>query len=538
MNAPFIKWGWGMAVKKGDLVNLDGLIKREDLQSKVPAPAGSGGIPVSELALGKHYYGLLRKPHFQRETDDWSVDNVVALIKSYRDGHLIPAVILWTAEGYTFVIDGAHRLSAFIAWVNDDYGDKAISQGFYGHDIPKRQREIAIECRNLLAQENCTYSELAKLTLLAQRNQEQLRWCTNIAKAIETQWVIGDSRTAAISFLAINQRAVPIDPTERYMIERQDAPNVIAARALVKGARGHAYWGEFEPKRVEEVTDHARRIYNCIFEPEDAVPEKHLELQPAGYAHTANGLRIALDLVNVTNEVKGLVAQPNDKTGELTSRYIQKTYGVVKHMAGEASASMGLHPAVYFWSASGNHRPSVFLAVVEFVQELVERHELIKFTMHRAMLEELLLGRSQVAAYLIKKHGPWKKNRGPVRSLLRTILDGLESGKKLDQIEKQLTALESEPAAMEFELQAERNAWKESKAIARHKASLEAARRCPICKARMVYAHMSGDHDVKRVDGGKSSPENTQMTHKFCNTGFKEHFTQKGLPVPEIPFPV
>ena len=75
-----------------ETVNLDALIHREDV-SKAPAP-GSGGIPVSELALGKHYYGLLRKPHFQRETDDWSVDHVVSLIRSYRDGHLIPAVIL------------------------------------------------------------------------------------------------------------------------------------------------------------------------------------------------------------------------------------------------------------------------------------------------------------------------------------------------------------------------------------------------------------------------------------------------------------
>ena len=30
-------------------------------------------------------------------------------------------------SGNIFVIDGAHRLSAFIAWVHDDYGDKKIS---------------------------------------------------------------------------------------------------------------------------------------------------------------------------------------------------------------------------------------------------------------------------------------------------------------------------------------------------------------------------------------------------------------------------
>lgn len=40
-----------------ETVNLDALIPREDLDSKRPG-VGSGGIPVSELQLGKHYYGL------------------------------------------------------------------------------------------------------------------------------------------------------------------------------------------------------------------------------------------------------------------------------------------------------------------------------------------------------------------------------------------------------------------------------------------------------------------------------------------------
>ena len=101
-----------------DTVNLDALIPREDLRDKKQGPAASGPIPVTELQVGKNQYHLLRKPLFQRETDDWSIDHVVTLIQSFRDGDLIPAVILWDAQGYTFVVDGAHRLSVFIGWVN------------------------------------------------------------------------------------------------------------------------------------------------------------------------------------------------------------------------------------------------------------------------------------------------------------------------------------------------------------------------------------------------------------------------------------
>jgi len=86
-----------MAVSSKDKVNLDALIRRQDLEAvktEYSANIGEGGIPVSELGKGKLYYELLRKPHFQRETDDWNIDNVVTLIKSFRDGNLIPAIIL------------------------------------------------------------------------------------------------------------------------------------------------------------------------------------------------------------------------------------------------------------------------------------------------------------------------------------------------------------------------------------------------------------------------------------------------------------
>lgn len=534
---------------KKDTVNLDALIPREDV-SKAPAQGCSGGIPISELESGKHYYGLLRKPHFQRETDDWNVENVVSLIRSYRDGHLIPAVILWGAEGYTFVIDGAHRLSVFIAWINNDYGDKTISQAFFDH-IPKRQRKIAKECRDRVEAEGLTYSDLNKLTELPNRTPEQLRWSTNIAKAIETQWVSGNADVALQSFLDINQRAVQIDPTERYMIEENEAPNVIAARAIVRSARGHQYWGKFEQPNIELVEKKARLIYNAIFEPEDAEPHKDTELQPAGPAHTANGLRMALDLVNITNNVqqrkprteaqkkKGVPETPRDidADGSKTSRYIGRTHAVVKYVAGQDPASMSLHPAVYFWGATGNHRPSIFLAMVSLVQEMIEADELIKFTMHRAKFEEFLIGKSGIGKAILSKYGGWKKSVTPVKNMLRAVLDGLAAGKTEAVIEAELLAAPDSQIPSQVELLSGPSAWRETKSAIRIRASLNVGR-CPICKARLVLADASDDHIERRVDGGSSREENAQLTHRFCNHGFKEHFAQKGLPLPEISSPV
>ncbi|WP_431068293.1 HNH endonuclease family protein [Ralstonia holmesii] len=523
-----------MASKQKESVNLDALIPRDDVEAKQPKPS-KGVIQVTELALGKHFYGLLRKPLFQRETNDWGVDNVVSLIRSFRNGHLIPAVILWSADGSTFVIDGAHRLSVFVAWVNDDYGDGAISQAFFKHQIPKTQIAAARKCRQQIKALGLEYAELQKLTLLPSRTPEQLSWSTNIAQPIETQWVVGDADVALQSFLDINQRSVEIDPTERYMIVERKAPTIVAARALVSAGRGHAYWGAFDPKYVKEIEGYAKNIYDAIFEPENAQPHTHTELQPAGMAQTANGLRLALELVNiVTGGKSGAGNMAADLDGSQTSRVLAKVWGIVKYVAGDEPASLSLHPAVYFWGTTGNHRPSMFLAVVAFVQELIQKNELVTFTLHRAKLEEFLIGKNAPGQQILGRYGGWKRSLDPIQKLLREILDGLKQSKPETEI---LNAISSLGAVTSNSEPVRSSAWKETRSAARIKASLESAPRCAICKARLVLLHASDDHIQRRIDGGHSGEDNAQLTHHYCNHGFKEHYAQLRQPIPEIVLP-
>jgi hypothetical protein len=524
-----------MATKQKDIVNLDALIPRDDVETKTPK-ASKGVIQVTELALGKHFYGLLRKPLFQRETNDWGVDNVVSLVRSFRNGHLIPAVILWSADGSTFVIDGAHRLSVFVAWVNDDYGDGPISQAFFKHQIPKSQRDAAAKCRTQIKTEGLEYAELQKLTLLPNRTPEQLSWSTNIAQPVETQWVVGDADVALQSFLDINQRSVEIDPTERYMIVERKAPSIVAARALVGAGRGHAYWGAFEAKHVDDIEKYARNIYDAIFEPEDAQPHTHIELQPAGMAQTANGLRLALELVNVITGTKaGINNMPADVDGSKTSRVLAQVWGVVKYVAGDEPASLSLHPAVYFWGTTGNHRPSMFLAVVLFVQELIQKNELVKFTLHRATLEELLIGKSNLGQHILSRYGGWKRSLEPIKNLLRQVLEGLDSGKSEAEILSGISALN---ASTTNDGNVKSDTWKETRSAARIKASLASAQRCAICRARLVIAQASDDHIQRRADGGHSGQDNAQLVHHYCNHGFKEHFILTGKSLPDIVSPV
>jgi hypothetical protein len=82
----------------------------------------------------------LRKPDFQRETSNWTPQKIVDLVAAFLDGDLIPAIILWRSCHYVFVIDGAHRPSALLAWIYDDYGDKSRSINYFQNQVPEEQK--------------------------------------------------------------------------------------------------------------------------------------------------------------------------------------------------------------------------------------------------------------------------------------------------------------------------------------------------------------------------------------------------------------
>lgn len=131
-------------------VNLDAMIPREDFG----VDAGEfvldlfPGFPISYLTGQEApILKLLRKPDFQRETNHWSPDQITTLVASFLDNEVIPSLILWKSPNYIFVIDGGHRLSALRAWVEDDYGDRAVSGAFYKGEISNEQKKIATSSR-------------------------------------------------------------------------------------------------------------------------------------------------------------------------------------------------------------------------------------------------------------------------------------------------------------------------------------------------------------------------------------------------------
>ncbi len=134
-------------------VNLDALIQREDFEVEDNSNPGKKKetISIEDINPDSFFFSTIRKPDFQRETNEWDKSKVCEFIKSFVEGDLIPAIILWRSKGgYLFVIDGSHRLSSLSAWVNNDYGDGKISNLFYDGVIPDEQLKISEETRKII----------------------------------------------------------------------------------------------------------------------------------------------------------------------------------------------------------------------------------------------------------------------------------------------------------------------------------------------------------------------------------------------------
>ncbi len=151
-------------------VSLDALIPREAFEVQGQPSQNIGRnipiISIRDLEANSFFYPFIRKPDFQRETNEWDVGKICGFIESFLDGDLIPAVILWrSSSSYYFVIDGSHRLSSLIAWINDDYGDGKFSKEFYDGEITEELKNAAQETRKVIKSRIGSYKDYQSVHL-------------------------------------------------------------------------------------------------------------------------------------------------------------------------------------------------------------------------------------------------------------------------------------------------------------------------------------------------------------------------------------
>jgi hypothetical protein len=435
-----------------NVVNLDALIPRDDFAvSESPTKA----TPLDRINIahldGHFFVGDLRKPDFQRETAQWTPAKVVDLIRSFLDADLIPGIILWRAGTSIFVIDGAHRLSAMLAWILDDYGDRKKSLEHSGGYITEEQRRVAERTRELIAKSVKSYAEYqafrSNRTAAPAEMQKRL---SNLAdNSFIAQWVTAtDATSAEASFFKINQQGTAIDPTERRRIQSRESASSIASRSITHAGSGHKYWNSFSGETQSAIETAGKEIYNALYNPPiTGMPLTTLDVPVAGKGY--NVLPFVFDLVNYANDVKiadstskkgeTSTKLPKDPDGAMTVQFLREVRKRIDRITGDVSRSLGLHPVVYFYTRSGTFQPTVFLAVSGFMEDLQNRNKLIEFTKYRREFEEFLIAHKEVTTLLIKQLGSGPRHIPRLREYYGLILSGLVAKKNRSQIESELS---------------------------------------------------------------------------------------------------
>jgi hypothetical protein len=514
-------------------VNLDALIPREDFEidDKVNSGLKKHTISAEDIKSDSFFFQTLRKPDFQRETNEWEPERVAELIKSFVGGELIPAVILWRSQsGYLFVIDGSHRLSAIAAWVNNDYGDGKSSQSFYEGALPSEQRDIAESTRALVDKEIGSYVDhrgaLENKSGYPKHVVEQARNLGSLA--IQLQWVEGDISKAEGSFFKINQQAAPIDKTELKLLRDRRKPTSVAARAIIRSGYGHKYWSKFSATRQKQIRTLATEVYDALFTPLLTNPIKTLDLPIAGKIHSAQTLPLVVDMISIVIATDGgtAVLDEDDKTGDQTISVLKRVRDLVLVLNGNHPGSLGLHPAVYFYSQDGRFKSSAFLGMIKFVAELVKRKKLNEFTSARKRFESFVLEYEFLAQQINRKLRTADRSYPYIAKFFQLVLDGIHGGITDAKIVASIKKDEdfSYLATSRPKLTISKGGKKfdsDTKSEIYIRAALYTVPRCGICGGIVHVNSISVDHKKRRRDGGAASADNGQLAHHYCNTGFK-----------------
>lgn len=537
---------WDKGPGMANVVNLDALIPREDFLANDGADAGSQGKPTiseTDLRKGELFFSTLRKPDFQRETAAWTPDTICDFVEAFIEGELIPAVICWQSPSrLSFVIDGAHRISAIIAWLRDDYGDAEASIDFYDNNIPAEQRRLAKRTRDMLNARVGSYRDIrAALERPGTNPSLEMKGRLLAQALIPLLWVKGaDSKKAEKAFLTINQKATVIDPTELKILNDRFKPNAIVSRSIVRNATGYQYWAQFSQEARQKIEKNAQEIYHLLYKPDLNQPIKNIDLPVAGHGYGSQTLPLIFDFVNIVNgfpvidssksKGKKLVLTEHETPNEHeTLKAIANSVKFARMITGDHPSSMGLHPAVYFYSANGRHQPTSVLAMVQFLRDLHGNNELTKFCDNRKAFEDFLIERKMYINQLTSKYGSMSKGYRQVRDYFRYVFDALAAGSSADDVDVLLRAHDRFQILVKEKPILSGKAKEFSTDTKQHKVisdTLASALICGVCGGKIDNKSMHLDHIEEKHGGGLATSDNAQWAHPYCDSTYKSYLAR------------
>jgi hypothetical protein len=290
------------------------------------------------------------------------------------------------------------------------------------------------------------------------------------------------------------------------------------------------YWSGFDEDMREKVEETAQDMYEALFEPELTVPVKTLNIPIGGPYSSHNALDLLMDFIEVVEGAFGhektIEEESDDTDGTLTVDVLGRCLKTARRIVGVDAPSLGLDPVVYFYSQTGRFNRDIFLAVVEIFATAEHKNDktfYFKFTDVRQKLEAFFIAHKALLTQLnIATHS--KQRRGMWVKVVHTMIDRLAAGEDVTPEFVMGTAGFIGDVLSKKKIST--SISDEVKSSVYIKKALENPILCPVCKGVLSPKSVSYDHKHPKSQGGKGDEENVQLTHPFCNTGYKNKADQ------------
>lgn len=508
----------GMASK----VILDALLPRADFLVEGDTSMYTKNInELSAQNIGKNggfLLEFLRKPDFQRETNEWDSDQILSLIESFLDGELIPSIILWkNSANFIFVVDGAHRLSALLSWLHDDYGDGDISRKYFNNNISDEQLKIATETRKKIERQVGSYDDfMQKSSHPTATDLQRLRKMNLLTTALSVQWINGNAEKAEVSFEKINQQSSPLSAIERTLIKERKNTHGIVARAIYWGGSGHKYWSEFDEETQTQIENKSKEIHDILFKPTLQTRLESLNLPIGGTNLGSKDQQLILSLVKIIYTDK-----ENKSKSENVILCLNETLKVLRQINSKHSSSLGFHAALYVYDESGLFKQGYLLGLVNFFSTITNINAFLSV---RDKFEKFLFSHKNYLQQITKvKKSSYDQQGIFIAQFYKFLLANINLS--IDEIETAISDNFDYIDARKKEISY--GATPHGKFKMHHKNNIFIRERmakelkCPLCNGYMEGKFNSTDHIIRKEDGGTNSIRNGQNTHMYCNTSFK-----------------
>lgn len=415
-------------------VHLDHLIKRQSIRYSIPdtkpekVPANfrseskDSNLRYDDIRREEHFNNY-RKPEFQRETNAWKPEDCVSFLDSVVRGRIIPSVILWRNpdNNFTYILDGAHRLSVLRAWMIDDWGDKNL--GYYQRRDLRLIKAAANEVRQLVNKDigsfqafREAYDEYMRIVDDAGAPKKEMS-TPRFDQATFYSQIIGDKaglviqreqgnfESAEQSFLRINRSGQALDDWEADLIEHRRGSYARCIMCIANGGESGNYWPALTDSElsdpniqntVSSFADKARAIHNRLFVPPFGYPINDINVPFMVAPQYFQPHKYLFELIPLILERK--IALEREQQLELLKRDVKASVEQVIHNADfifnslentlehlnsptHNSKSLSIAPLFYFYNNRGQYDRSMLYGLIYWLMagtdEEIHRRKLI-----------------------------------------------------------------------------------------------------------------------------------------------------------------